>query len=60
MRQLHKCAYLWKYLESCLLAGADLDVTPLHKTLLDALNGKKVFLLSTNAYGHSGFEEMMY
>ena len=32
-----------------LLAGADLDVTPLHKTLLGALEGKKLFLLSTNA-----------
>ena len=32
-----------------LLAGADLDVTPLHKTLLDALADKKTFILSTNA-----------
>ena len=32
-----------------LLAGADMDVTPLHRTLLDALNGKKIFLLTTNA-----------
>ena len=32
-----------------LTAGADLDVTPLHKTLLDALLGKSLFLLSTNA-----------
>ena len=31
-----------------LLGGADLDVTPLHKTLLNALTGKKIFLLSTN------------
>ena len=31
-----------------LLGGADLDVTPLHNTLLDALAGKKIFLLSTN------------
>ena len=38
---------LWSHL--ALLAGADLDVTPLHKTLLDALEGKKLFLLSTNA-----------
>ncbi|MBQ3424564.1 MAG: Sir2 silent information regulator family NAD-dependent deacetylase [Clostridia bacterium] len=38
---------LWSHL--ALLAGADLDVTPLHKTLLDALKGKKLFLLSTNA-----------
>ncbi len=32
-----------------LLAGADLDVTPLHKTLLDAITDKKTFILSTNA-----------
>ena len=38
---------LWSHL--ALLAGADLDVTPLHKTLLTALKGKKIFLLSTNA-----------
>lgn len=38
---------LWSHL--ALLAGADLDVTPLHKTLLEALKGKKLFLLSTNA-----------
>ena len=38
---------LWSHL--ALLAGIDLDVTPLHKTLLDALKGKKLFLLSTNA-----------
>lgn len=40
----------WGYWShQALLAGADLDVTPLHKTLLDALEGKKLFLLSTNA-----------
>ena len=38
---------LWSHL--ALLAGPDLDVTPLHRTLLDALEGKKLFLLSTNA-----------
>ena len=38
---------LWSRL--ALLAGADLDVTPLHKMLLDALRGKRLFLLSTNA-----------
>ena len=38
---------LWSHL--ALLAGVDLDVTPLHKTLLTALEGKKLFLLSTNA-----------
>ena len=40
----------WGYWShQALLAGADLDVTPLHRTLLDALRGKKLFLLSTNA-----------
>ena len=40
----------WGYWShQALLAGADLDVTPLHKTLLEALKGKKIFLLSTNA-----------
>ena len=38
---------LWSHL--ALLAGADLDVTPLHRTLLETLDGKKLFLLSTNA-----------
>ena len=38
---------LWSHL--ALLAGADLNVTPLHKTLLTALKGKRIFLLSTNA-----------
>ncbi len=38
---------LWSHL--ALLAGADLDVTPLHRVLLDALKGKNIFLLSTNA-----------
>ncbi len=32
-----------------MLDGIDLDVTPLHKILLDALSDKKIFLLSTNA-----------
>lgn len=40
----------WGYWShQALLAGADLDVTPLHKILLNALEGKKIFLLSTNA-----------
>ena len=40
----------WGYWShQALLAGADLDVTPLHRTLLEALKGKKLFLLSTNA-----------
>lgn len=38
---------LWSKL--ALTAGADLDVTPLHRTLLDALADKKTFILSTNA-----------
>lgn len=39
----------WGYwCRHALLGGADLDVTLLHKTLLDALAGKKLFLLSTN------------
>ena len=38
---------LWSHL--ALLAGADLDVTPLHKTLLRALENKKIFVLTTNA-----------
>ena len=38
---------LWSRL--ALTAGADLDVTPLHRTLLSAFEGKKLFLLSTNA-----------
>ena len=40
----------WGYWSrQALLAGIDLDVTPLHKTLLSALQGKQLFLLSTNA-----------
>lgn len=38
---------LWSRL--ALTAGADLDVTLLHRTLLSAFEGKKLFLLSTNA-----------
>ena len=42
----------WGYWShQALLAGADLDVTPLHRTLLEALRGKEIFLLSTNADG---------
>lgn len=33
------------------LGGLDLDVTPLHRTLLAGLSGKKLFCLSTNADG---------
>ncbi|MDY3250003.1 MAG: Sir2 silent information regulator family NAD-dependent deacetylase [Candidatus Choladocola sp.] len=40
----------WGYWsKQALLAGINLDVTPLHKLLLDALSDKKVFVLSTNA-----------
>ena len=40
----------WGYWShQALLAGVDLDVTPLHKILLEALKDKKLFLLSTNA-----------
>ena len=38
---------LWSKL--ALTAGADLDVTPLHKTLLQAVEDKQTFILSTNA-----------
>lgn len=39
----------WSHM--ALLAGIDLDVTDLHKTVLDALRDKKIFLLSTNVDG---------
>lgn len=39
----------WSHM--ALIAGIDLDVTPLHRTLLEALDGKKLFLLSTNVDG---------
>ena len=39
----------WSHM--ALIAGIDLDVTPLHRTVLDALAGKEVFLLSTNVDG---------
>lgn len=39
----------WSHM--ALIAGIDLDVTPLHRTLLEALEGKKIFLLSTNVDG---------
>jgi len=39
----------WGYMSKlALTAGADLDVTPLHKTLMRAFEGKKVFVLTTN------------
>ena len=39
----------WSHM--ALIAGIDLDVTPLHRTVLDALTGKELFLLSTNVDG---------
>lgn len=40
----------WGYWsKQALLGGINLDVTPLHKLLLDALSDKKIFVLSTNA-----------
>jgi len=39
----------WGYWSKmALLAGVDLDVTPLHKTLLSTFEGKKLFVLTTN------------
>lgn len=40
----------WGYWsKQALLGGINLDVTPLHKLLLEALSEKKIFVLSTNA-----------
>ncbi|MCM1236098.1 MAG: Sir2 silent information regulator family NAD-dependent deacetylase [Ruminococcus flavefaciens] len=40
----------WGYWsKQALLAGIDADFTPLHRTLLGMLKGKKMFVLSTNA-----------
>ena len=42
----------WGYWsKQAVLGGMDLDVTPLHKVLLEMLSGKKIFVLSTNADG---------
>ncbi len=42
----------WGYWsKQALLAGIDLDVTPLHRRLLGMLQGKKIFLLTTNVDG---------
>ena len=38
---------LWSHL--ALIAGADLDVTPLHRLLIEAIADKRSFILSTNA-----------
>ncbi|MBU5478992.1 protein-ADP-ribose hydrolase [Eubacterium sp. MSJ-13] len=40
----------WGYWsKQAMLGGIELDVTPLHRTLLDGLADKKIFVLSTNA-----------
>lgn len=40
----------WGYWsKQAILGGIELDVTPLHRTLLDGLADKKIFVLSTNA-----------
>lgn len=40
----------WGYWsKQALLGGIDLDVTPLHRLLLELLSDKKIFVLSTNA-----------
>ncbi len=40
----------WGYWsKQAMLGGIELDVTPLHRTLLDGLVDKKIFVLSTNA-----------
>ena len=40
----------WGYWsEQALLGGINLDVTPLHRLLLESLSDKKIFVLSTNA-----------
>ena len=44
-------AYWGYWSKQCLLGGIDADFTPLHKTLLKMLEGKKIFCLSTNADG---------
>lgn len=42
----------WGYWsKQAMLAGIRLDITPLHKELLELLEGKKIFCLSTNADG---------
>ena len=42
----------WGYWsKQAVLGGIKLDVTPLHRKLLDGLSGKDIFVLSTNADG---------
>lgn len=51
----------WGYWsKQALLAGIDADFTPLHRTLLEMLSGKNLFVLSTNAdrqFTKAGFPE---
>lgn len=44
-------AYWGYWSKQAMLAGINADHTPLHKTLLSILDGKKIFCLSTNADG---------
>lgn len=44
-------AYWGYWSKQAMLAGIKADHTPLHKTLLQMLDGKKIFCLSTNADG---------
>ena len=44
-------AYWGYWSKQCLKAGIEADHTPLHRTLLAALSGKRLFCLSTNADG---------
>ena len=42
----------WGYWsKQALIGGVELDVTPLHRCLLEALKGKEIFVLSTNVDG---------
>ena len=46
----------WGYWsKQALLGGINLDVTPLHRLLLESLSDKKIFVLSTNADAHAQF-----
>ena len=44
-------AYWGYWSKQCMKAGIEADHTPLHRTLLSLLDGKKTFCLSTNADG---------
>ena len=44
-------AYWGYWSKQCMKAGIEANHTPLHKTLLSMLDGKKIFCLSTNADG---------